>query len=74
MATTVYFKTVSTNGLESSPVSPACAGLRAKVARYIEYKYKVPYVAYPVRVKPDSLAVVQAILSERELHIAAKPL
>ena len=74
MAYTVDFKTVSTNGLESSPVAPALAGLRANEARYIWNKYKVPYVAYPVSEKPDSLAWVQAILAERELHIAAKPL
>ncbi|OAU29098.1 phage tail protein, partial [Lacticaseibacillus rhamnosus] len=42
MAYTVDFKTVSTNGLESSPVAPALAGLRANEARYIWNKYKVP--------------------------------
>ena len=74
MAYTVDFKTVSTNGLESSPVAPALAGLRANEARYIWNKYKVPYVTYPVSEKPDSLAWVQAMLAERKLHITAKPL
>lgn len=74
MAYTVDFKTVSTNGLESSPVAPALAGLRANEARYIWNKYKVPYVTYPVSEKPDSLAWVQAMLAERQLHIAASRL
>lgn len=74
MAYTVDFKTVSTHGLESSPVAPALAGLRAHEARYIWKQYKVPVVAVPDCEKPDSLAWVQDILAERELHIAAQPL
>ncbi len=34
----VDFKTVSTVGLESSPVAPALAGLRANEARYFTIK------------------------------------
>lgn len=47
MAYTVDFKTVSTIGLESSPVAAALAGLRANEARYIWNKYKEPYITYP---------------------------
>lgn len=70
MAYTVDFKTVSTNGLESSPVAPALAGLRANEARYIWNKYKVPYVTYPVSEKPDSLAWVQAMCLQNASSIS----
>ena len=39
MTYTVDFTTVSTVGLESSPVAPALAGLRANEARYFKNKY-----------------------------------
>ena len=68
MAYTVDFKTVSTIGLESSPVAAALAGLRANEARYIWNKYKEPYITYPAAEKPDSLAWVNEILAERDLH------
>ncbi|EPC72341.1 phage tail protein, partial [Lacticaseibacillus paracasei] len=74
MAYTVDFKTVSTIGLESSPVAAALAGLRANEARYIWNKYKEPYITYPAAEKPDSLAWVNEILAERDLQISAKPL
>ncbi|WP_430914147.1 phage tail protein [Lacticaseibacillus paracasei] len=74
MAYTVDFKTVSTIGLESSPVAAALAGLRANEARYIWNKYKKPYITYPAAEKPDSLAWVNEILAERDLQISAKPL
>ncbi|HEV1996839.1 MAG TPA: phage tail protein, partial [Candidatus Dormibacteraeota bacterium] len=35
----VDFNTVSTDGLESSPVAAALAGLRANEARYFKNKY-----------------------------------
>ncbi|ARY91947.1 MULTISPECIES: phage tail protein [Lacticaseibacillus] len=74
MAYTVDFKTVSTTGLESSPVAQSLAGLRANEARYIWNKFKVPYVTYPIAARPDSLAWLQTILAERALTFAAKPL
>ena len=40
MVYTVDFKEVATIGLESSPVAPALAGLRANEARYFWNKYK----------------------------------
>jgi hypothetical protein len=39
MSYTVDFTTVSTTGLESSPVAAALAGLRANEARYFKNKY-----------------------------------
>ena len=39
MPYTVDFSTVSTVGLESSPVAAALAGLRANEARYFKNKY-----------------------------------
>jgi hypothetical protein len=39
MPYTVDFSTVSTVGLESSPVAVALAGLRAHEARYFKNKY-----------------------------------
>ena len=39
MSYLVDFVTVSTIGLESSPVAPALAGLRANEARYFKNKY-----------------------------------
>ena len=39
MSQVVDFKDVSTQGLESSPVAEALAGLRANEARYFKNKY-----------------------------------
>ena len=39
MSYAVDFNTVSTVGLESSPVAAALAGLRANEARYFKNKY-----------------------------------
>ena len=69
MAYTVDFKTVSTTGLESSPVAQSLAGLRANEARYIWNKFKVPYVTYPIAEKSDSFAWLQTILAERALTL-----
>lgn len=74
MSYEVDFKNVSTIGLESSPNAEALAGLRANEARYFWNKYKVHFVTEPAAEKPELIAYVNAILSERELHFAAKPL
>ena len=47
MAYTVDFNTVSTVGLESSPVADALAGLRANEARYFKNKYDHVFVVEP---------------------------
>ncbi|KRL41581.1 hypothetical protein [Lacticaseibacillus manihotivorans] len=74
MSYEVDFKNVSTIGLESSPNAEALAGLRANEARYFWNKYKVHFVTEPAAEKPELIAYVNAILSERDLHFAAKPL
>ena len=74
MSYTVDFKQVSTIGLESSPNAEALAGLRANEARYFWNKYKVHFVTEPADQQPELMAYVNAILSERDLHFAAKPL
>ena len=47
MVYTVDFKEVATIGLESSPVAPALAGLRANEARYFWNKYKHRFTTVP---------------------------
>jgi hypothetical protein len=47
MSYTVDFNTVSTVGLESSPVAAALAGLRAHEARYFKNKYDHVFTVEP---------------------------
>jgi hypothetical protein len=71
----VDFKTVSTVGLESSPVADALAGLRANEARYFKNKYDVDF-----RVDPASeasakktIAWVHKILEDERGIVIASP-
>src|SRR5215475_488311 len=77
MSYTVDFKTVSTVGLESSPVADALAGLRANEARYFKNKYDHTFVVEPAD-KPKAkkaIAWVHGILKkERDLVIQSRPL
>lgn len=52
---TVDFKNVTTQGLESSPVADALAGLRANEARYFDTKYKHPFTVEVVADAPAPL-------------------
>jgi len=70
----VDFKNVSTEGLESSPVAEALAGLRANEARYFWNKYKHEFTVVPASEDPEALDYVNRILAERDIEIAAKPL
>ncbi|MEK3715168.1 MULTISPECIES: phage tail protein [unclassified Paenibacillus] len=75
MAYTVDFKEVSLQGLESSPVAEALAGLRANEARYFMNKYKHEFTVVPASESQETLNYVNGILSkERGLEFAAKPL
>ena len=75
MAYIVDFKTVSTVGLESSPVAEALAGLRANEARYFMNKYKHEFTVVPASESQDTLDYVTRILKEeRDIEFAAKPL
>jgi hypothetical protein len=71
----VDFETVSTAGLESSPVAQALAGLRANEARYFKNKYDHVFTVSPASEAPEALDWVNRILAdERDLVISARPL
>ncbi len=77
MSGPVNFVTVSTEGLESSPVADALAGLRANEARYFKNKYDHVFTVEPAS-KPKAkaaIAWVHGILKdERGLVIESRPL
>ncbi|MCA9388541.1 phage tail protein [Candidatus Berkelbacteria bacterium] len=71
----VNFENVTTEGLESSPVAKALAGLRANEARYFKNKYDHDFDAVPASENQAALEYVENILkTEREIVISAKPL
>jgi hypothetical protein len=75
MSYIVDFNTVSTVGLESSPVAAALAGLRANEARYYMNKYKHAFTVVPAGESRDTVDYVNRILKEeRQLEFAARPL
>ena len=75
MPQVVDFETVSTVGLESSPVAAALAGLRANEARYFKNKYDHTFVVEPASEAQATIAYVHRILQEeRQLVIASRPL
>jgi hypothetical protein len=75
MSHAVDFGTVSTAGLESSPVADALAGLRANEARYFRNKYGHVFTVEPASDAASTIAWVSRILSEeRGLVIASRPL
>ena len=77
MSYAVDFTTVSTIGLESSPVAAALAGLRANEARYFKNKYDHVFTTEPASAPKAKEATdwVHGILKkERDLVIASRPL
>ncbi|MFI7000405.1 phage tail protein [Nocardia sp. NPDC050175] len=71
----VDFGTVSTVGLESSPVADALAGLRANEARYFKNKYDHVFTVEPASDATSTIDWVNRILEEeRGIVIAAPPL
>ncbi len=75
MAYEVDFATVSTVGLESSPVATALAGLRANEARYFKNKYDHVFAVESASKAKKTVAWVHRILKEeRELVIVSRPL
>jgi hypothetical protein len=75
MAYAVDFNTVSTTGLESSPVASALAGLRANEARYFKNKYDHVFTVEPAGEAQETIDWVHRILEEeRELVISSPPL
>jgi hypothetical protein len=75
MSYTVDFVDVSTVGLESSPVAPALAGLRANEARYFKNKYDHTFTVEAAD-KPKAkkaVALVTRILKEERDIVIASP-
>ena len=71
----VDFESVSTAGLDSSPVAAALAGLRANEARYYRNKYDHEFAVSPVADLPEVVARVARILQkERDLTIGSPAL
>ena len=75
MSYAVNFTTVSTTGLESSPVAEALAGLRANEARYFKNKYDHEFTVEPADDAAETIEWVHRILKEeRDIVIASRPL
>jgi hypothetical protein len=75
MSYLVDFTNVSTIGLETSPVAPALAGLRANEARYFKNKYDHDFTVQPASEAREAIDWVHRILrDERGIVIASRPL
>ena len=75
MSQVVDFQTVSTAGLESSPVPDALAGLRANEARYFKNKFDHTFTVTPASEAAETVDWVSRILKEeRDIEISARPL
>jgi hypothetical protein len=75
MAHVVDFVNVSTQGLESSPMVDALAGLRANEARYFKNKYDLTFTTEPASKTKKLIAYVANILkTERDIVIESTPL
>ena len=75
MSNLIDFESVSSAGLESSPVSKSLAGLRANESRYFKNKYNHDFTVCPAAKSKDVLDYVNNILQiERNIKISSKPL
>jgi len=75
MSHVVDFETVSTVGLESSPVAAALAGLRANEARYFKNKYGHVFTVEAASSATTTIDWVHRILEEeRGIVISSTPL
>ena len=75
MPYTVDFKSVSTVGLETSPVAAALAGLRANEARYFKNKYDHVFTVEPASDAKTTIDWVHRILKEeRDIVISSRSL
>jgi hypothetical protein len=71
----VDFNTVSTVGLESSPVAAPLAGLRAHEARYFKNKYDHVFTVEPASNAATTIDWVHRILEEeRDIVTSSRPL
>jgi hypothetical protein len=73
MSYIVDFENVSTVGLESSPVAPALAGLRANEARYFKNKYDHVFTVEPASDAQETVDWVHRILEEERDIVIASP-
>jgi hypothetical protein len=75
MSYTVDFNTISTIGLECSPVAAAVAGLRAHEARYFKNKHDHLFTVEPASEANATIDWVHRILKqERDIVISSRPL
>jgi hypothetical protein len=75
MRQVVDFTNVSTEGLESSPVADALAGLRANESRYYKNKYDYDFAVGPASEETEAIDLVSRVLrEERDIVIASSPL
>ena len=75
MSYAVDFESVSTTGLETSPVAPALAGLRANEARYFKNKYNHVFTVEPADEATEIVEFVHRVLKEeRDIVISSRPL
>jgi hypothetical protein len=71
----VDFKTVSTVGLEASPVAAALAGLRANEARYFKNKFDHDFTVQPANKAKNAIDWVHRVLKEeRDIVIKSRPI
>jgi hypothetical protein len=73
VAHVVDFVHVSRDGLESSPVSEALAGLRANEARYFRNKYDHVFAVSPAADAEREIALVRRILDEERGIVIGSP-
>lgn len=73
MGQVVDFVNVSTQGLESSPVADALAGLRANEARYFHNKYKATFTVEKASDAKELLDWVTRILADERGIVIASP-
>lgn len=73
MSYVVDFETVSTVGLESSPVADALAGLRANEARYFKNKYDHVFTTSPASEAQATVDWVSGILKEERGMVISSP-
>ncbi len=73
MTYAVDFDDVSTVGLESSPVAPALAGLRANEARYFKNKYDHVFTVEPAKQARSAVDWVSRILEDERGIVIDSP-
>ena len=73
MPPVVDFQKVSTDGLESSPVASALAGLRANEARYFKNKYEHDFEVKPAAKAKKIVAYVSTILEKERKIVIDSP-